>query len=135
MFDEDNSFSFHLAGPKKKEFCSIETSSSSIVGCNHQDQHSNCPDMNYNHDGVDLDQLTKARNMGIPELSPLDEVEGELIYFQHRLLGTADTRKRLSGILFLHLYIISLSFVLVDISIYCSSQLHNKKKKIILIST
>ncbi|XP_077224076.1 PHD finger family protein [Tasmannia lanceolata] len=39
-------------------------------------------------------QLLKARNMGILELSPEDEVEGEILYFQNRLLENAVTSKR-----------------------------------------
>ncbi|RVX22588.1 Bromodomain-containing protein 1 [Vitis vinifera] len=41
-------------------------------------------------------QLVKARNTGVLELSPEDEVVGELIYFQNRLLGNAVARKNLS---------------------------------------
>ncbi|KAF8103569.1 hypothetical protein N665_0188s0497 [Sinapis alba] len=41
-------------------------------------------------------QLAKARKLGILELSPKDEVEGELLYYQLQLLGTAVSRKQLS---------------------------------------
>ncbi|CAA2933856.1 histone-lysine n-methyltransferase atx1 [Olea europaea subsp. europaea] len=47
-------------------------------------------------DGVDLDLLVKARNVGLLKLSPEDEVEGELIYYQHRLLRNAVARKHFS---------------------------------------
>ncbi|CAE5964495.1 unnamed protein product [Arabidopsis arenosa] len=41
-------------------------------------------------------QLSKARKLGILDLSPEDEVEGELLYYQLQLLGTAVSRKQLS---------------------------------------
>ncbi|XP_009106421.1 uncharacterized protein LOC103832208 isoform X2 [Brassica rapa] len=41
-------------------------------------------------------QLAKARKLGILDLSPIDEVEGELLYYQLQLLGTAVSRKQLS---------------------------------------
>ncbi|KAL0702080.1 hypothetical protein Bca4012_058202 [Brassica carinata] len=41
-------------------------------------------------------QLAKARKLGILDLSPKDEVEGELLYHQLQLLGTAVSRKQLS---------------------------------------
>ncbi|XP_042482293.1 uncharacterized protein LOC122062708 isoform X2 [Macadamia integrifolia] len=37
-------------------------------------------------DGLKLKQLIKARTMGILEYSPEDEVEGELIYYQNKLV-------------------------------------------------
>ncbi|KAG2313522.1 hypothetical protein Bca52824_025079 [Brassica carinata] len=40
--------------------------------------------------------LAKARNLGILDMSPKDEVEGELLYYQLKLLGTAVSRKQLS---------------------------------------
>ncbi|AEE36028.1 PHD finger family protein [Arabidopsis thaliana] len=41
-------------------------------------------------------QLSKARKLGILDLSPEDELEGELLYYQLQLLGTAVSRKQLS---------------------------------------
>ncbi|KAJ0241475.1 PHD finger family protein [Hirschfeldia incana] len=41
-------------------------------------------------------ELAKARKLGILDLSPKDEVEGELLYYQLQLLGTAVSRKQLS---------------------------------------
>lgn len=49
-------------------------------------------------DVCNLEQLTKARTMGIMELSPKDDLEGEIIYFQHRLLSNAIERKRSTGL-------------------------------------
>ncbi|KFK42174.1 hypothetical protein AALP_AA2G220700 [Arabis alpina] len=54
----------------------------------HQSQNGDCGDA--------LCQLSKARKLGILDLSPEDEVEGELLYHQMQLLGTAVSRKQLS---------------------------------------
>ncbi|XP_023643425.1 uncharacterized protein LOC17894394 isoform X2 [Capsella rubella] len=55
---------------------------------NHQNQSAHCGDT--------FRQLSKARKLGILDLSPEDEVEGELLYYQLQLLGTAVSRKQLS---------------------------------------
>ncbi|KAL1214298.1 histone H3-lysine(4) N-trimethyltransferase ATX1 [Cardamine amara subsp. amara] len=55
---------------------------------NHQSQSADCGDT--------FRQLSKARKLGILDLSPEDEVEGELLYYQLQLLGTAVSRKQLS---------------------------------------
>lgn len=78
------------------EISPMETSSYVRVPCNHQSQHSTCTEMICKSDGENLEQLVKARNTGVLELSPEDEVVGELIYFQNRLLGNAVARKNLS---------------------------------------
>lgn len=49
-------------------------------------------------DELNLEQLVKARKMGILDLSPKDEVEGEIIYFQNRLLSNAVARERFTGL-------------------------------------
>ncbi|XP_019093842.1 PREDICTED: uncharacterized protein LOC104751678 [Camelina sativa] len=48
------------------------------------------------HCGDTIRQLSKARKLGILDMSPEDEVEGELLYYQLQLLGTAVSRKELS---------------------------------------
>ena len=90
---------FNLAGPGDAEISRLEASSTASVCCNHQGRHSKCNDMSCKSDGVNLEQVFKARTQGVLELSPTDEVEGEIIYFQHRLLGNAFSRKRLAGLL------------------------------------
>lgn len=50
-------------------------------------------------------QLSEARKLGILDLSPEDEVEGELLYHQLQLLGTAVSRKQLSGDFTVHFYL------------------------------
>ncbi|XP_031273102.1 uncharacterized protein LOC116131586 [Pistacia vera] len=81
-------------GSGEGEISRLEASSNASVCCNHHSQHPKCNDAICKFDGVNLEQLVKARKLGVLELSPLDEVEGEIIYFQHRLLGNAVTRKR-----------------------------------------
>lgn len=49
----------------------------------------------------DLEQSLKARKLETLKLSPEDEVEGELIYYQHRLLGNAFARSCFTGIFLL----------------------------------
>lgn len=49
-------------------------------------------------DEVNMEQLVRARKMGLLEFSPQDELEGELVYFQHRLLQNAVAKKRHIGI-------------------------------------
>jgi hypothetical protein len=43
------------------------------------------------------EQLTKAKDMGLLKLSPVDDVEGELIFYQNKLLYNALSRKCFSG--------------------------------------
>lgn len=79
---------------RDREVSQLEASSSSGLCCNNenlQETSSKCK-------GINLDQLVNARNLGILKLSPGDEVEGELIYYQRRLLCNASTRKRISGL-------------------------------------
>ncbi|XP_073105520.1 uncharacterized protein [Elaeis guineensis] len=45
-----------------------------------------CTNMNHTSDVGNLDELSKAKTMGLLELSPEDEVEGEILYLQARLL-------------------------------------------------
>lgn len=50
-----------------------------------------------NSDNANMEQLVSARNMRSMEYSPEDEVEGELINFQHRLLQNAVRRRQFAG--------------------------------------
>ncbi|KAJ8551240.1 hypothetical protein K7X08_000610 [Anisodus acutangulus] len=80
---------------RQGEVSQIEASSSSGICCSHHSQQSasgNPLILN----GACPEQLVKARAMGLLELSPVDEVEGELVYYQHRLLCNAAARKRFS---------------------------------------
>ncbi|CAI9764057.1 unnamed protein product [Fraxinus pennsylvanica] len=74
----------------------LEALSSSGLCCNNHKRQSTSGDQTIKCDGVNLDLLVKARNVGLLKLSPEDEVEGELIYYQHRLLCNAVARKHFS---------------------------------------
>ncbi|KAG7980875.1 hypothetical protein I3843_05G205300 [Carya illinoinensis] len=79
---------------RESELSRLEASSNASVCCNHQNQDSKCNNMICKSDGLHLDQLITAMKMGVLDSSPEDEVEGEIIYFQHRLLGNAVARKQ-----------------------------------------
>jgi hypothetical protein len=89
-----------LAGSREREISRLEASSNATVCCDHQNQHSKCNNMICKSDGLNLEQLVKARKMGVLDLSPEDEVEGEIVYFQHRLLSNAVARKQFTGLFF-----------------------------------
>ncbi|XP_055959987.1 uncharacterized protein LOC126665739 isoform X2 [Mercurialis annua] len=75
------------------ETCCLEASSNTGVCCDHQTSHPQCNDL-CRFDEVNPEQFVKAKKLGVQEMSPVDEVEGEIIYFQHRLLSNAISRKR-----------------------------------------
>ncbi|XP_041013477.1 uncharacterized protein LOC121256681 isoform X7 [Juglans microcarpa x Juglans regia] len=79
---------------RESELSRLEASSNASVCCNHLNQDSKCNNMICKSDGLHLDQLITAMKMGVLDSSPEDEVEGEIIYFQHRLLGNAVARKQ-----------------------------------------
>lgn len=87
-------------GSTEGDISRLEASSSASVCCNHQNKNSKCNDMICNSDGLNSEQLVRAKKLGVLERSPADEVEGEIIYFQHRLLGNAVARKHFTGLLF-----------------------------------
>lgn len=72
-----------------------------IKNSNLHNQQLKCYSPNHGSGGGDINQLVKARKMGLLELSPNDEVEGEIIYSQHRLLHNINARKPTSGMSFL----------------------------------
>lgn len=75
----------------------MEASSHASVCCNHQNIHPKCHDTNCKSDEMGLEQLAKAHELGVLEMSPEDEVEGELIYYQHRLQNNISVRKHYTG--------------------------------------
>ncbi|XP_038717626.1 uncharacterized protein LOC120010818 isoform X1 [Tripterygium wilfordii] len=79
--------------PKQEGRSRLEESSHAIACCNRQNQCSECSDSIGKLDRAKLEEPAEARKVGVLELSPRDEVEGEIIYFQHRLLGNAVGRK------------------------------------------
>ncbi|XP_019455602.1 PREDICTED: uncharacterized protein LOC109356638 isoform X3 [Lupinus angustifolius] len=60
-----------------------------------QHQYLTCLD-DCKSDQMNMEQLVRAREMGVFKYSPEDEVEGELIYFQHRLLQNAVKRRQIA---------------------------------------
>ncbi|KAL9173307.1 hypothetical protein ABFS82_03G105000 [Erythranthe guttata] len=82
--------SHHSADFRGREASQLEASSSSGICCINHNQHAT------SGNGVNLEQLVGAKNLGMLKLSPADEVEGELIYYQQRILHNAVARKRIS---------------------------------------
>lgn len=76
----------------------------------HQCFHSSCPDASNGASSTDVDLLSKAKNMGILEHSPGDEVEGELLYLQTKLLDNAVAVQRTCGTSWLFYLFQSLMF-------------------------
>ncbi|KAK6132389.1 hypothetical protein DH2020_033880 [Rehmannia glutinosa] len=64
---------------RDREASQLEASSSSGLCCSNDNMQQISGDRTSRCSGLNLDQLVKARNMGILKLSPADEVEGELI--------------------------------------------------------
>lgn len=74
----------------------LEAASTSGCCCNNHNQQASSDDQTARCNGVNCDQLVTAQNLGLLELSPVDEVEGELIYYQQQLLNNAVSRKCIS---------------------------------------
>lgn len=62
------------------------------------------------------DQVSKAKSLGILEHSPDDEVEGEMVYLQTRLLDNAVVLKHRYGNIF-SVYLFCVSFTLLPVSL------------------
>lgn len=87
-----------LAGSMDREFSSLEASSSSGICDQHVEHLDSCDISEF--DGGKLEKWAKARNMDVLEKNPEDEVEGEIIFHQHRLLCNLVARKSISGLCF-----------------------------------
>ncbi|KAL4566204.1 hypothetical protein LXL04_030316 [Taraxacum kok-saghyz] len=70
-------------GSKCKQTSLMDANATSDSECNHQNQTSQC-------------ELDKSKVASIINMSPVDEVEGELVYYQHHLLHNAVSRKHIS---------------------------------------
>ena len=82
---------------------------------------------------IHMEQLFMARKIGSLESCPEDEAEGELIYFQHKLLQNAVARKRFAGI-----FICSSKFlrtILIFFSHFFSLQILNSLEFFVLYLT
>ncbi|KAL3513580.1 hypothetical protein ACH5RR_026297 [Cinchona calisaya] len=84
---------FEYEGSREREFSQLGASSSSGICCNRHGQQAASTGWISKLNAGNREQLVKARKMGVLEFSPLDEVEGELIFFQQRLLSSAIRRK------------------------------------------
>ncbi|KAK6939812.1 hypothetical protein RJ641_029343 [Dillenia turbinata] len=82
-----------------RKLASSDACSVSTMDNHHKNQHCNHFDVNAKYGQLDLGQLVMAGNDRILELSPEDEVENELVYFQHKLLENAVARKCFSDAL------------------------------------
>lgn len=80
----------------QEEISHQEASSNDSFSSNNQKWHSNCSEAICKSD--EAERLTTARKLGVLKLSPSDELEGEIIYLQHKLLWEAVGRKRLTGL-------------------------------------
>ncbi|KAK8478088.1 hypothetical protein V6N11_060195 [Hibiscus sabdariffa] len=81
-------------GAREGDLSCLVASSNSSVCCNHQSEHSTCNEKSCQSD--DLVPSVKARKLGALKYSPEDEVEGEIIYYQHRLLSNAVARNHVT---------------------------------------
>lgn len=79
-------------GSRCRQVSLTEASSGSGVGCNHHNQNSASSDSSSEF----VRDLEKTKRMSIINMSPMDEVEGELVYYQHQLICNAVARKHLS---------------------------------------
>nr|KJB16262.1 hypothetical protein B456_002G220300 [Gossypium raimondii] len=81
-------------GAKEGDLSRLVASSNASVCCSHQSEHSMCNEKSCPVD--DLELSVKARKLGALNFSPEDEVEGEIIFYQHRLLGNAVSRNHVT---------------------------------------
>ncbi|XP_050376192.1 uncharacterized protein LOC126793646 [Argentina anserina] len=86
-------------GSSEKEVSRVDASSHASVCCNHQNIHLKCHEASCKSDEMNLEQLAKAQKLGVLEMSPEDELEGELIYYQHRLQNNITSRKHYTDVL------------------------------------
>ncbi|XP_065881563.1 uncharacterized protein [Euphorbia lathyris] len=79
-----------LEGIRVGETSSLEACSNTSVCCDHQNIHKCNIDKS---NDADSEQLIQEKKQRVCDLSPADEVEGAIIYFQQRLLDNAVARK------------------------------------------
>lgn len=107
---------FYFTDTSEGELLRWQASSNSGVCCDHEDQHLECNDVSCKSGGFNPKQLVNKKIGEIMKLSPEDEVEGEIIFYQHRLLADAVSRKRFTGILI----VLSSFNVYVGLNLCCS---------------
>ncbi|KAK7353135.1 hypothetical protein VNO80_18575 [Phaseolus coccineus] len=89
-----------LGVPLEDVICSSDKKNSGLVesfgasGCsNSQNQNLTCSEIS-KPDAVKKEQLVRSKEMELSEFSPQDELEGELVYFQYRLLQNVVAKRR-----------------------------------------
>lgn len=83
-------------GPERELPINAESTFDANVCCNKLSPKGS--DIFKNVSDVIATEPVRAAKMGILEMSPNDEVEGEILYFQSRLLRNADVKKQFSGL-------------------------------------
>ncbi|KAF8030393.1 hypothetical protein BT93_E2740 [Corymbia citriodora subsp. variegata] len=83
-------------GLKGEETSRVGSSCGASVCCDHQNGQISCNKVKCKSAGEDSESLVNAGRLRALEMSPNDEVEGEILYFQRRLLGNAISRKQFS---------------------------------------
>uniref|UniRef100_A0A7N0TL48 Uncharacterized protein n=1 Tax=Kalanchoe fedtschenkoi TaxID=63787 RepID=A0A7N0TL48_KALFE len=66
----------------------MKSSTSDVICRNHDTKSSTYGDSFYK-DGLELEQLSKAKVLGIFDMAPEDDLEGEIVYFQYGLVTKA----------------------------------------------
>ena len=108
---------FYFTDVLEGEMSRWQASSNVSVCCDHQHQYLECNDVSCKSGGFNRTQQMNKKISGIIKLSPEDEIEGEIIFYQHRLLANAVSRKRFTG----NLIVLSIFNVFVDLFSNCSS--------------
>lgn len=85
-----------LPGKRERDRSCLMSASTDGVYSSHECERPKCNEKSCTPD--DLDLLIKARKLGSLKLSPKDEVEGEIIYYQDRLLHNIIARNCVTGI-------------------------------------
>lgn len=92
LFPKHRTRRLECDGQRENSMSSTKANSCANINCTEQAWHSSCSDNDGAVDGGE-GELVTARKMGVLELSPEDEVEGEILYFQNRLLENAVASK------------------------------------------
>lgn len=85
------------ADPMDKVVGNTDSPSPVNQGSDNQDDNPTCTDSDCALDDMKFKKLEMSRKMGVLELSPDDEVEGELIYLQNKLFEHTISSKSYCG--------------------------------------
>lgn len=90
---------FYFTDVPEGEISCCQESSNAGSCYDRQHQHLDCNNVSCNSGGFSPKQQVNKKIDGIIKMSPEDEIEGEIIFYQHRLLANAVSRKWFTGIL------------------------------------